>query len=175
MITKTLVGVLWNLLLKIVDYLNHRGGHKISLEEGPENIWLDIQLKCACGLQHPWSMVNMLQLWHEKMYLGDMSYWRQVDRCCNIDSIVCRGCCLQLKERQHCNHDFPMFVVNTPPGDPEVLLKRSWQRRKNCLSRLVGGERLFSTTNVLLPEEIIDEMCSCFNKRDTRKKCAGEN
>ena len=38
MITKTLVEVLWNLLLKIVDYLNHRGGHKISLEEGPENI-----------------------------------------------------------------------------------------------------------------------------------------
>ena len=38
MITKTLVDVLWNLLLKIVDYLNHRRGHKISLEEGPENI-----------------------------------------------------------------------------------------------------------------------------------------
>ena len=31
MITKTLVEVLWNLLLKIVDYLNHRRGHEISL------------------------------------------------------------------------------------------------------------------------------------------------
>lgn len=60
MITKTLVEVLWNLLLKIVDYLNHRGGHKISLEEGPEKILSDIQLKCGCGLQLPRSVVNML-------------------------------------------------------------------------------------------------------------------
>ena len=60
--------------------------------------------------------------------LGDISYWRQVERCCSIDSIVCRGCCLNIIMSSIITHigitsiiEIIMILVI-----PKVLMKESY-------------------------------------------------
>ena len=86
-------------------------------------------------------------------HLGDMSYWRQVDRCCRIDSIVWRGCCLKLLILiSRCFFDLGSTCLERNlPGNSKVLLKGSWEWRKNSLCRLIRGECLLPTSSVLLP------------------------
>ena len=78
--------------------------------------------------------------------LGAMSYMIEVARCAKMLSIVCLGCCLRIT--------IVMIVMmindrQCPPGDPEVLLKRSRQRRKDGLGRLVAIEGRWWTWKII--------------------------
>ena len=68
--------------------------------------------------------------------LGDISYWRQVERCCSIDSIVCRGCCLKIIMPSIIDNNgvleiITMLTISLFPGIP-------WHWRSNLTWWLAG-------------------------------------